>query len=998
MAEIYYAVEVETDTALSSVARGLTCGFFRWITGRPIYDGSDTDSTIPVGENSAFKIALSGSETIAVAFQSGQLYAAENSTFKVADTAPSVKMNFTILDGNDFTGGELATAKGSAIAEGDTFRVTNNGSGTEAVEYVGINTWYRGIISKDSMTNPSRSVDLEETGDYGTLSGFTFSIQNAIIAGTTVPFWKYLFDNNIYLANRTVRLFVVIDNVFYQIWTGIIDDNPYDETTYSFVCKSNFKAIHKDIPPNTFDVEEGDNEAVSGDPIPVCIGDIEYALVYGTLYKDPTYTDLVTYNVPKMKSICAQAVGYSSASVITLYTKNVLLKDGQLDGQYIFVANGGTTAGDSYGITEPDKEAGILIGHNYATYTATNYTEIEITDHIPAFILSSHGYSGTAGITDRWNFKIASFGVNEGIISNDELYSFSTKNNGTYKLNMYDNDIYVDISQIINTISLTNANVSLISPNINTSGQTYFYFPIKYEIKPWLYEATGSSAYIVDGGTAPQKYAQSLKIFDQDRSTAFKARDAEDVFVFCDINYLYNNIPYETSNMYLAFDYIADWKTTVNKSIRIELKAYDQYKRDIGKLWEYYEVNPVAQANYIPNQYYSVGNKTNGEPSIFRSFKSTFKLPDDVINNIKNKNYPYLHLNISVFGEVGHVFDIDIKQVGLFYEQEISFSQKNIYATVSGEKLSGGSPSNTVYNGLRLICENYDGINAADIDYGNLPTVRNDWYIGRQLTKRQNSMEYIRELCKQSFVAAFQNRKGQLAFSAWRENSDTPVVHDHTGINRDSITDWSLTSIDSVFNTFTINYSYNPGDDSYLSVYQIKDVDNPSATPSSDLAPLWDICAAAYDRYKTIKEYRTDLSFYNDRRRLLNEGESGVGLGVDGSAYKFLQNAVFWLTRQKRKVQYSLPISASSAVVDLCDPVAFRDTIYTNAAVDTDYLSGTISVIEFDIKNDTVVINTVLDPYDTIDDDFGDIIETGTQTDTITESGSQTDTYTENGI
>jgi hypothetical protein len=199
-----------------------------------------------------------------------------------------------------------------------------------------------------------------------------------------------------------------------------------------------------------------------------------------------------------------------------------------------------------------------------------------------------------------------------------------------------------------------------------------------------------------------------------------------------------------------------------------------------------------------------------------------------------------------------------------------------------------------------------------------------------------------------------------------------------------------------VFNTFTANYSYDPGGDKYFSVYQIKDVDG-TTNPGGVLSTFWDVCRAAYLVYKTIKEFRIDLSFFNDRSRWYNEGEDGVGLGVDGSAYHFMENAVFWLTRQKRNVEYNLPMTTDHITAELCAPVQFRDPIYTNSVVETDYLGGSIHTIEYDIKNDEIIIGAMLDPNDTIDEDFGDIIETGSQTDTITESGSRTNTYTENG-
>ena len=77
-----------------------------------------------------FSVKIESSESISVAFNSGALYKANNNEL------PAVGDVFKVEDSADFSGGELLAAKGSAISAGDYFRVTNNGLGTEAVEYI----------------------------------------------------------------------------------------------------------------------------------------------------------------------------------------------------------------------------------------------------------------------------------------------------------------------------------------------------------------------------------------------------------------------------------------------------------------------------------------------------------------------------------------------------------------------------------------------------------------------------------------------------------------------------------------------------------------------------------------------------------------------------------------------------------------------------------------------------------------------------------------------
>jgi hypothetical protein len=90
------------------------------------------------------------------------------------------------------------------------------------------NVWYEGFIVKEGLSNPSRQVDISISGDYGVLSGFNFKIRN------TDLFWNFVKANNIYLVNKTVKLYTVISDTFFQVWQGVVFNNPYDELNYQF--------------------------------------------------------------------------------------------------------------------------------------------------------------------------------------------------------------------------------------------------------------------------------------------------------------------------------------------------------------------------------------------------------------------------------------------------------------------------------------------------------------------------------------------------------------------------------------------------------------------------------------------------------------------------------------------------------------------------------------------------------------------------------------------
>jgi hypothetical protein len=81
-------------------------------------------------------VTLDGSETINTSFQSGLCFAAAGQT-KAADTAPSTGEIFMTYGESDFTGGELATAKGDTPRKWDIWYVVDATSGSESVRYLG---------------------------------------------------------------------------------------------------------------------------------------------------------------------------------------------------------------------------------------------------------------------------------------------------------------------------------------------------------------------------------------------------------------------------------------------------------------------------------------------------------------------------------------------------------------------------------------------------------------------------------------------------------------------------------------------------------------------------------------------------------------------------------------------------------------------------------------------------------------------------------------------
>ena len=206
-------------------------------------------------------------------------------------------------------------------------------------------TWYEGWLLKDGLDNPNRRVDISQTGDYGTLSGFNFKIRN------DTKFWEFIEDNDIFLCNRSVKLYTVIDDKFYQIWDGVISNQPYSETDYQFVCVDKFKTVHKEMPPTTVNETnnpDADRESL-GSVVPITFGNVQYAKLV-KLSNTKTKIGLVSGGAPQVYDSydSAQAISYDINiggdwhyyTQVVLLIRGVTFRPNELVGKYLFVVSG----------------------------------------------------------------------------------------------------------------------------------------------------------------------------------------------------------------------------------------------------------------------------------------------------------------------------------------------------------------------------------------------------------------------------------------------------------------------------------------------------------------------------------------------------------------------------------------------------------------------------------------------------------------------------------
>lgn len=891
--------------------------------------------------------------------------------------------------------------------------------------------WHEDMLTKDGMSKPSRRVDLTGTGAYGTLSGFNFTLDSTMIAGTTLPLWKLLKDNDVYLTGQKVRLYAVIDDVFYGIWQGIVYNMPQNEIDHKIVCKDQSINVHKQIPP----IEIGDNnypnanDDSKGESVPVQFGDVPYAVMRNTS-GEPEY--IVLNNGQSVAA--ASWYGFLSNSAhLQLITETTTFGTDELAGKYLFVIGGGGP---------PDKDRGILIRSNNATgENGTNITEIVLEEALEVtpddWNANGYNYSSPPD-SDMWYFSIASLNT-ENIVSNNSVNGFESGVDGLVILKEFDKNKskYLPVNYTGLETDTTNSTFEIITTRITKNGEINYLFPI---VPTFIQQGKliGINFFPKGTGTGIEP-----NLWDLDRTTNMSlsyssVSDNEWRTLYSMLITLpINDETVDFEKLYFCIDQnITEWFLNATYQLRITFQFRDVYTHTITDLT--YETTVPSGSNgfefgvnnLLPNLYYKYGDD-NGEPSNFGSgissvlYRPLLEIDSlDIIDGIKSKFIEQnIFVNVEIYPELTgggggtSNMDVAVKQIGWVAERIYNVIDTNIYPVVSGELYNDTDETDDVYNSFRHILETYDGLTAnadvklGDVEYDNLDTDRNQWHVGRTLDKRKNSFKYLKELAAESFVCIVPNRYGKRRVKAWLDQTtvdwtytDTPTGGE-IGIVRGSVKKYERTKADKIYNEYLIKYNYSPGHKKHIRSYSISNVDQ-SAFPAvtgnwqsfvsgdigyADAKAIWERCHLTYEQYGMVRQFEKELNWYIDATEFNDSMPQFQSTG--SSAYKFLDECVSWIGRQKADSTISIPLTSTTIATELADYITLNESVYTNG----DNQPGYIDKVEYDLKNDMIIVGLALFPIDTIDDEVGDIEETGSASDTIDESGSRTDTVTEGG-
>ncbi len=901
--------------------------------------------------------------------------------------------------------------------------------------------WFQGWLTKEGVGTAVRSVDPSVTGQYGVLSSFSFTMENSR------KWWAWAETNEVWLANKPVKLYVVIDNVFYFQWGGVIREQPRTDTELLTQCIDSFKTVHKQIPP--VDISETNYPDATDDAqsksIPVCVGDIPYAEMrnvsgepdYITLYTTPiaSIPSWLSGGSLEYKAVPATAY-FSSGSPDGISAVRIPISPsldyaaiGAVGNQnYLFVSSG-TNADTNLAFkiqAVTDNGLGTFNGIDVRFVDVSFYGAFSVSP-TTFDTLYKVDYAATTCSDDAWFFKIAALTA-KCIVSEKQISGFETI--GPYpRLIKYDTDTKKesDFSHIAGTSDDGSSGerpyITLISKNITKDGDITAYVGVP---PLWI-----SNTPIPTISTITTYGSLWLR----DRGMGQFATDT----------YYYVRVPRgvdwsEFDEVYLCADFERD-SNTRGLSLEVEVTPLNAFGQTVDALTETINYpedgadnfaldDTYFPLNFIPNFYYDNGGNDNSEDSRFKQWEtiggedtdnaSHMKLSEAILDAIKAGDVaPMLRVRHRFkYNATFSALEIKVRVMAFIGIRTMSVTDGSVFSRVRGE-LTGTDETNTVYNAAKHILEDYDGIAAANIDYHNLATSRGDWHVGRQLTDKKSSYDYLRELCAQAFFCIIPKRNGNRRLTAWRDDNDfTTLTHDESAIQRNSLRKLEKSQISRVYNVFKLRYAWHPGRSEFVRSVTVDKVDEASFpafgadvdgdgiddwktyvggladSSYADAKALWDIAHASYLRSSAINELPQNLSvlsWFTDYAMFKPDTPSDY-LSTGSSAFKTLRNFVEWTTRQFDLVEYSIPVNATNVALELLKPLTFNDSLLTNG-VDRE---GWITVLKLDPKRDRITVESLLQPADISTDSIdGDIVETGDALDTIDESGSRTDTITE---
>lgn len=103
-------------------------------------------------------------------------------------------------------------------------------------------SWNSSLLARNGIKSPTQSIDIITGGDYSFLGSLNIDIVNASSIHETI-----LETDGLYIVGATVRMYIVLDDVFYSRGVFSVSEYSFSDTKFSYICRDQHNSSNSTI-------------------------------------------------------------------------------------------------------------------------------------------------------------------------------------------------------------------------------------------------------------------------------------------------------------------------------------------------------------------------------------------------------------------------------------------------------------------------------------------------------------------------------------------------------------------------------------------------------------------------------------------------------------------------------------------------------------------------------------------------------------------------------
>lgn len=714
------------------------------------------------------------------------------------------------------------------------------------------NVWKEGILtSRSDIGQANRIINILASGDYGTLSGFTFSGDNTSVDGTGTgdKLSDVLFDNDYFVISRKVHHYVIIADVFYYGWSGIVSKIGHDEMRFKITCQDDSKTIHKQFPPQTITKRIFPNLSgkTEGKPVPVCFGLVDSAKLLNVSTRKDSINIMSAYE-ETYKTAPISAYTEATKTITILIGDLEFTEDSLVNFFFKHIVDGNDQVLKITANTASTPTALVSFGNEIDITLEGELTEAPVLYPPDSFLTNKGSWCEIFDFRSKY------------IVSNDEIDSFFEGSGGVPTLLKYwntDSAEFIEVSEISEANEVDKITAQIPYPGVNVLSKVVDFNGdytklLTYRPKSIKYLGTGFSddeemsftktgGDLVESGEYKKLHDGDLDEYEELDGNLIRGAGADTTFdfqVFFAVEFPDGLLNINPEQIYILYD--SDM--IVDDGSHTQLIHTTHPRDNLGLEKNTLSTGTVkglstdldVSVRLIPGYHY---NNEDGKTAAFNEYSENLEMVSFYDKTHLFRSYPIVRL--TQWHQIRNApvgtttFQGTYREICFAIERTINVINEDLFAKVNGE-VYGGAQTNNIYLTIVHLLRTYDGIAAADIELGNLLSTRVNWTSGRQVDERKSSKEYLQEIAKQCFIGIYPTRDGKRGFKAFRSDKTfSSVVHasDTGTIVAGSISKFEKSDINQVYNDFEIKYDFNPASKEFEQSIYIHNADQ-SAFPN----------------------------------------------------------------------------------------------------------------------------------------------------------------------